>query len=482
MHARRRFRDSLKRWSWWIVALAVAVASLLFVLITGMRPAYDAYGWLVWGRQALHVNLDTNSAPSWKPLTFLFTFPYALLGRGALFLWMETAVAAALAGAVFAARIAFKLTGPCPQRRVAPYVAGAFAGLGVLGIVGYNHFVLIADSDPMIVTLCLAAIDFHLGRRYRLAWIMFVLGSLGRPEVWAWTALYAVWLWRTHPEMRRWVIGGIVANLLLWFGIPAITSRSWLISGDVASQSAPPVPGNRFTGVLDRFTSLYELPMQIAVLVAMAVAIWQRQRTWLILAGAAALWVAVEIAFAYHGWNASPRYMFEAAAVLIVLAGAGIGRIIALSSSSALVRWAGIAVAVALIATIAPQGRVRLRLLHNGIVLGQNWALHIHRLQHVIAADGGAKSILACGHPVTTIPFQSILAWELGRNVWDVGWDPPSEEKRHRAMILFQPVGTGFVVTPMRIPRADRARCDRLARSTKFNAIKGDKFDVKLPG
>ena len=45
-----------------------------------MEPGYDAYGWLVWGRQTLHWNLDTNGAPSWKPLTFLFALPYAPFG------------------------------------------------------------------------------------------------------------------------------------------------------------------------------------------------------------------------------------------------------------------------------------------------------------------------------------------------------------------------------------------------------------------
>ena len=45
-----------------------------------MRPGFDAYGWLVWGRQTLHGNLNTDGAPSWKPLTFLFTLPYSLGG------------------------------------------------------------------------------------------------------------------------------------------------------------------------------------------------------------------------------------------------------------------------------------------------------------------------------------------------------------------------------------------------------------------
>jgi len=71
--------------------------------------------------------------------------------------------------------------------------AGAFAAVGVLGIGTYSHLVLIANSDPLIVLLCLAAIDCHLSRRPRLAFAMLVLASLGRPEVWVFAGMYAVW-------------------------------------------------------------------------------------------------------------------------------------------------------------------------------------------------------------------------------------------------------------------------------------------------
>ena len=40
-------------------------------------------------------------------------------------------------------------------------------------------------------------------------------------------------------------------------------------------------------------------------------------------------WVVVEIAFALHGWPGLPRYMFEAAGVMVVLAGVCVGRLLA---------------------------------------------------------------------------------------------------------------------------------------------------------
>src|SRR5207245_2172728 len=78
MRARRRLPAPVVRHPWLAVAVLLLLISVGFVVATGVRPAYDAYGWLVWGRQAAHLRLDTNAAPSWKPLTFLFTFPYAL--------------------------------------------------------------------------------------------------------------------------------------------------------------------------------------------------------------------------------------------------------------------------------------------------------------------------------------------------------------------------------------------------------------------
>ena len=41
-----------------------------------------------------------------------------------------------------------------------------------------------------------------------------------------------------------------------------------------------------------------------------------------------ALWVLVEVAFALHGWPAVPRYMFEAAGAMIVVAGFAVGWIL----------------------------------------------------------------------------------------------------------------------------------------------------------
>jgi hypothetical protein len=454
--------------TWVPVAALVILAAVAFILLTGMRPAYDAYGWLVWGRQAVHLNLDLNAAPSWKPLPFLFTLPYSLIpGQAALWLWMVTAVAGAFAGSVFAARIAYRLS--APAHRYARVAGAVFAAVGVLGIAGYWHFVLIATSDPLMTTLCLGAIDAHLSGRRRLAWALLVLASLGRPEAWLVTAVYALWAWRSEPGLRASLLVGLAAIPVLWFGIPTITSGNPLIAGKIEADSTVALPGNRVTGTLDGFTSLYELPMWIAALAATLLAAVRRERTWIVLIGAAMLWLLTEIAFALHGWAPSPRYMFEPVAVLVVLVGAGFGRVLSVGPNRfALMRWAAVAAVAALLVTLAQPARTRARLAHNGIDLGQTWARQISRLHRVIADVGGPQSVLACGKPVTEIRFQSILAFAMSENVAEVGWNPRDEVKKGKPIVLFEPRWAGWVVRPINVPRDRRAACAGLRANSEF--------------
>jgi hypothetical protein len=451
---------------WVLGTLGVLLLAILFVVLTDVRPAYDAYGWLVWGRQAAHLKLNTSAAPSWKPLPFLFTLPYALAGRDALWLWMVTATAGAFAAPIFAGRLAYRLCGPDSLPRYARLTAAGFAAAGVLGIVQYWHFVLISYADPLIVALCLAAIDCHFCGRRRVTWLLLVLTALGRPEVWPAAAIYAAWAWRAIPSARLDLAAGAAAVPLLWFGIPALTSPSWKIAGDVALYTTDAISGNKLAGLLHRFVNLYELPMQLAVLSALVLAVGRRERRWLALAGAALLWLLVDLYLALQQYSPAPRYMYEPAAVMIVLAGSAIGWVIGTAPRRVVLRWVGILAIAGLVVTLAPHARIRARLAHNEIIALRSWARQIKRLHRVIAAEGGPKRILACGAPVTEVSYQSILAWEIGENVADVGWDPPSWISGGKPIVLFEPDQAGWHVRPI---HTHGAACSALARDTDLN-------------
>ena len=465
-------RGSRSRAIWIAVAGCVLVVAVGWVVLTRMRPSYDAFGWLVWGRQTLHWNLNTDGAPSWKPLAFLFTLPYALAGAGPqLWLWMITSTTAALAGSVFAARIAFRLTGDCPRRPWAPFIAALFGAVAVLGINGYSEQVLIANSDPMVVTLCLAAIDSHLVGRRRLAFGLLVLVSLGRPEGWALTGLYAVWAWRAVPSMRVLLAGGVALVLVAWFSVPAITSHSWFSAGDLALHSSNAIHGSKIVGVIGRLRGLYELPMQLAVLVALIVATVRRDRAWLGLAGAAGLWVVIEIAFAYDGWSAVPRYLMEPAAVLVVLAAGAVGQILAYEPRrGGALRWAPGVVVLVLIAALVPPARSRARVAHAEFHASHHAAAVLTRLEAVIAKDGGAARIKACGQPVTVLGYQSELAWAIGLNVGNVGFRPGASIDQGIPIILFKPHDDGWQVRPTHMLAGDAVRCDALKTDSEMGA------------
>jgi hypothetical protein len=457
----------LRRYRWWLVAIGLVVISAVLVRAVGTRPGYDPYGWLVWGRETLRGSLDLGGAPSWKPLPYVFTVPYSLTGGFALWLWMVTSVALSLGGSIFAGRIAYRLTGTEDGRRFPAIAAALFAGLALLGIDQYMHSILSVQSDAMIVSLCLGAIDFHLSRHHRIAFVLLVLGSLGRPEVWPFVALYGLWLWWTMPSMRWMVYVGLLAIPALWFGVPTITNHRPFVSAQLALLSPRELHGNKFTGTLHRYVSLQYLPVQLAALLAFVMAWRRRNRVVLVLTGCVILWLVVEIAFALHGWPGVPRYMYEAEAVTIVLAGIAIGWLLKdgleltdrLKLSWARPRWIGIALVAVLGISLVSPAIARLRAEHGDIIHERARTTEINLLAGTLGALGGYRHVLACGEPVTNVEYVSILAWLTRLNVGKVGHRPKFELHQKYPIVLFTQLKNGWAVTPYRTPAAQQSSC-----------------------
>jgi hypothetical protein len=267
--------------------------------------------------------------------------------------------------------------------------------------------------------------------------------------------------------MRRYVLGGVALLVLLWVGVSRLASPYWLVSShiDKISTATFPVHGSRITAVLNGFFSLYEFPVQLAALAALALALVRRDRRALWLFGVAALWLLTDIGLGLHGEFPVPRYMFESAAVEVILVAAGVGWILASRPRPAALRWVGAAAAIALVAVMVPNIRFRGRLVHNGIKLGRTWTKVITRLNLVLAHDGGSAAVLACGSPVTSIPFQAILAWEMGLNVFQVGWVPSEWIAADKPVVVFTNVGAGWQVRVYHTTAA----CARLNRDTPTN-------------
>ncbi len=458
-------------------AVVLLVISALLVLWARTRPSYDAYGWMVWGYQTLHGSLDLGGAPSWKPVPFLFTVPFALFGHYQLWLWMLTSCAVALAGPVFGARIAFRLcggseprreSGPLPPlQRFAPYAAAFVAGAAVLGIEDYLHYILSSQSDPMLVTFTLAALDMGLLRRYRWALVFAVLTGLGRPEIWPFLGLFMLWCWFKVPGMRWMVVAGVAVIAFMWFGIPTITNGRPDVAGQLAKGSPRELKSNQLVGTVKRFHEMQYLPVWIAA--AFAVLLAALRRNWVVLALGVGIvgWLIVEIAFAYHGWPALPRYMFESAGVVAVLAGVAIGWL--LRDVPRIVRGAparaGALVAVVLVAAMIPGAVSRLRTEHQDLRHERARTHEISLLAGVTGAIGGSHHVLDCGQPVTDVGYVSSLAWLYHQDVGSIGGlqqhvEGPELANPAIPKVLFKPLSQGgWNVLPWHTRPSQVARC-----------------------
>jgi hypothetical protein len=446
----------LRRYPEPAVAAALVLASALIVVWARTRPSFDAYGWLVWGHQAVAGALNTNAAPSWKPLPFLFTAPYALFGHYELWLWMVTSLAVALSGVFFAGRIAYRVVADEEPgaRRAGAWAAAVFAGAALLGIQDYWHYALSFQSDPMIISLCLGAVDCHLAGRPRWAFALGVLGALGRPEVWPFLALYTLWGWRYRPAIRWVLVGGWLFVLFMWFGIPAITSRTPFVAASNAFGSGRAPHGNKITATFSRFLDINNVLLEVVALGAVVLAVVRRDRTTLALAAGALVWVVVEIAFALHGWPGLGRYMFPAGAMVVVLAGVATGRLM----TDVPWRWAGAVAAVVLAAVLVPSALNHVRSEHRDLRVQRARTQQIKRLSGKVSAAGGATLLRSCGEPLTRLEFQTILAWTLRRNVAQVGFKFGPAIASRRAIVLFTPTSHGSWVIQALHQRAAACR------------------------
>ena len=440
----------LRRHPWWIVAVALVAFSTLLVVWANTRPGYDPYGWIVWGYQTLHLNLDLGGAPSWKPLTWLFTVPYALFGHFELWLWMITAVTLSLAGPIFAGRIIYRIVATSPERRTAAIIGAVIGGASVLGIQNYMHIVLSDQSDPMIVSLCLGAVDSYLSGYPRWAFALGVLAALGRPESWPLLGLYSIYAWRKIPSMRAMIVGGLALIPLLWFGLPTLTNMRPLIASELAERSVRELHENKIIGTFHRFTSLTYLPIQLAALGATIAAYFRRNRTVLVLAGGAVAWMIVETGFSLHGYSGVPRYMFEAAGMLSVLFGIAIGWLIADGPKigHGVPRWAGAALAAVLVIALLPAALSRLRGEHKDLFHERQRTTVINRLQAAVNHLGGYKHVTSCGRPVTNVEYVSALAWYTHRNVGTLGYRPEFELHLKHPIVLFTELPNGWEALP----------------------------------
>ncbi len=445
-------RSFAARHVWWIVAVVLLALSAGLVRWAYTRPGYDPYGWLIWGYQTLHGTLNLGGAPSWKPMPWLFTVPYAVFGHYDIWLWMTTAVAMALAGVIFAGRIAFRIVDQGGRHRWPAILAAIFAGVAILAIqdnqgYSYWHYFLSAQSDPPLATLCLASIDLAMIRRYGWSYAALTLAALGRPESWPFMLLFLIWAWREreHRSKAPWIIAGGALVLLLWFGVPTITNDRPLIAAQLAQHSPRMPHGSAILGTIGRFKYLNLWPVWALAGIGAAWAAVRRDRTVLVLFGAVVLWMAVEVGFSIQGFPGQPRYMFEPAVVSIVIAAVALGWLLTeIPRVLRVPRWTGIVVALGLVGAFVPGAWARARSEHHELLNEHARTREISRLAGLIHVLGGRDRLLACGHPVLSVEWVSAFGWMMHLNTAVIGYREQIELHRPTPSLVFTPLPNGW--------------------------------------
>ena len=389
-----------------LCAISACIGSAAASLLIADEPVYDAWAWLVWGRELAHLGLDTTSGPSWKPLPVVITTPLSLAGDGAPQLWLVLVRAAWLLSFVLAAELAYHLT-PGHRRSLRLAAAGfsAFA-LALLfdDVTMWARQAAGGMSEPLLVALALGAIRLALAGRVRTALVLGALAALVRPEAWLLLIVYAAWSWRADRRARPVVVAVALAVPALWLA-PELLGTGAGGAGRAQRGTSHPAEALWWAAALPVATA-----WPLAYLGA------RDRGAARVLAAGALVWIALVAAMTTLGFPGLARFVAPAAAIVGVLGGVGLAALLerprGVRGTGGLVVAAAIAVALAVTAVDLP-GRIG--------DLPQAWRSSARisdsheRLRALVRAAGGRDRLLRCGRLATSdVLVRTGLAWQLG--------------------------------------------------------------------
>jgi hypothetical protein len=400
-------------------------AALAIVVIAGAslllpwEPVFDPWGWLVWGREAGALDLDTSGGPSWKPLPVLFTTVFSPFPTAAPELWLFVARVGWLAAVALAALLAARLASRRGAGREERFAAAAIAGIGVVlladGFTPWLRQFAGGLSEPLLTALVLAAVERGLAGRSRAALALAVAAALLRPEAWPFLIAYATWLWRREPAMRAACAVAIGAVAALWVVPDLLGSGSALTGADRAREGTGSAPVEALE-VLMRAAALPLAALWVGFGLAVADARRRDDRAVLVLAAGALAWIALVAVMAAGGYAGLPRFVAPAIGVVCALGSGGLAALAAraLSGLRAGVRPRGVGAAIAALG-IAVIGQAGIRASDLEDAASEATALGAaHDDLARIIESGGRERFHACGAVVVgSIEGQTAVAWRL---------------------------------------------------------------------
>jgi hypothetical protein len=297
----------------WVAAGCLALAGLS--LLAPSAPTTDPWGWIVWGREILHLSLSTivPRSPSWKPLPVLATTPLALAGGAAPWLWLLLARAAGLAALVVGFRLAERLAG-----RAAGVVAVAALAPGTL----WMHWMAHGYTEPLAVGLLFGAVLCELSGRPRWALGLGALVALARPEAWCLVVLYGLVLLRRRQIHPAALAACVLAVPLLWL-VP-----DWLGSGDPfhaskVSRLVVPTGTAAALAAVGQAALMAPLPLTITGVLGSVLAMRRGDRRLVAICAVVAVWAALLATLWFGGYPADGRFFILPASLLCVVGAAG---------------------------------------------------------------------------------------------------------------------------------------------------------------
>jgi hypothetical protein len=406
--ARTGIRRERRRPSAATVRRAALGAALVTLATASLRlsgePHFDAFGWLVWGRQitTAPASLSTAVGPAWKPLPVLIAALLSPAGSAAPALWLICVRLAGAVAAVLAWRLAAAFGG---------WVAGVVAVVALASARGWGIDLSWGLSEPLVIALALYAILAARAGRHERAHLALVAAALCRVEVWPFLVAHAVWALRGGRLRRRLALASAVALPALWFG------PDWYSTGDPFHQSVASRTSREAlttphdlagaTRVVTR-RALAVLPASVWILAAAGVAAgaWRRDRGVLALAGAALGWNAIVLALTTRGYAGLGRFTLPAAAIACALAGVGAAALLGAVRSPS----ARVALAVVLAALAGPglAGWARANLRS---AVRADGSAAMAALQRGVDHFGGPPGLLRFARVRVNGPLETALAW-----------------------------------------------------------------------
>jgi hypothetical protein len=309
------------------VAIAVGAAVAIGVLAGHSFPDYDATFALVWGHDLAHGHAPDYGVPyrpGGHPLTTALATVLSALGRSGAaeaMRWIVLLGAGALVAGVF--RLGQALFGTAAAV-VAAIVLITRTPVWGFSLLGYM------DVPAAALIVWAAVLEVRKPRRGASVLVLLILAGLVRPEAWLIAGAYWIWLawggrWRSALPLAPLV----VAAPVLWIGWDAATSQTFL--GSVRTEAGVPVgPSAGGHGLHDapralaRFLGGFLRPPEAiaaAAGVALALARIRERPLALVPLGILAANVAGFLLIAWSGGALEQRYLFPAAAMLVLLAG-----------------------------------------------------------------------------------------------------------------------------------------------------------------